>query len=119
MKFKIPFMKEDNAKLEDIEEEIDLLEFEINLRFQEMADYTYKDNPAELKMLKDHVRDLQEVLNEKMKVKAEIEREKHKPMISPDTAAKAVLTVVSLGGIYLLQRDGIIDHAMEKFIPRY
>lgn len=115
---KIQFWKKDD-KLEKIEDDIDLIEFEINNRLAELADLEpLTDHVEQARQLREHVVELQKVLNEKMKVKAELEREAHKPLITPDTAAKCALTGVSLFGIYLLQRDGLIDHAMEKFIPR-
>lgn len=110
------FNKDD--KVEEIEEE-DLIEFEINLRLADMADLDWLNHPEELAAMGKHVAELQKVLNEKNRVKAEAEREERKMKVfTPELAGKAVLTVVSLGSIYMLQRNGMIDRAMEKFIPR-
>ncbi len=111
------FNKKDNV--EEIEEP-DLIQFEIDLRLAEMADLNWETDADKLQQLGKHVAELQKVLNEKQRIQYEHDRDEHKlkTLLTPELAGKAVLTVVSLGSIYMLQRGGMIDRAMEKFIPR-
>ena len=110
--------RKNEKKAVEIEEE-DLIEFEINLRLEELADLEFAQKPEMVLQLGEHIARLQKVLNDKRQIAIQEKAEEHKARtFSPDLVGKAVLTAVSMGALFLLQRGGVIDRGMDKFIPK-
>lgn len=119
MNISSPFKKKEqkSERLQQLEEEMNLIECELQVRYMEMVDLNYKDNAEQLEKLAKHVTELQGKYNELVKVRAEIERERTKPLVSPDTAVKILGACGTMFMVYLIERDGPIDRVIEKFIP--